>query len=339
MSGQAIGPVIGGLLNSAWGFRSIFWFLFVLSVLVLICILIFLPETQREVAGNGSIPLTGFHKPWIYLILPPKEWKKPSNIYKKEPTTKKEGFSINILLTPLGYLFQRDIAALLAWGALVYTVWSMVTSSTTAILLRGHPYLTQWQIGVCFLPNGLGCVLGSLCTGRLLDASFKDVEAKYKEDRGISAINLKRDRDFPFERARLPLVPWFSIAFVITTLLYGPSFELNDLHRYAPSNLAAPLILQFFIAFTSTAIFNINSTMLIDCFPNRSASATALNNLCRCLLGAAGVSAIQPMIDAVKPRNAFMILSGVVLLFSPLIWVEWKWGETWRRERELEVES
>ncbi|CAI6018180.1 unnamed protein product [Clonostachys chloroleuca] len=331
MTGQAIGPIIGGALNSAWGFRSIFWLLFSMSISVLLGLLVFLPETQRTVAGNGSIPLSGFKKPLAYWIQPPKEWATAS---KQTPQPSKAPPSIKEIFAPLGYIFQRDIAALLSWGAIVYTAWSMVTSSTTTALLRGYPFLTQWQIGICFLPNGLGCVLGSLSTGRLLDRSFKSVEEQYKKERRVSTVNIKKDREFPFERARLPMVPYFSIAFVISMALYGPSFELNDIHRFQSSNLAAPLILQFFIAFTSTAIFNVNSTMLIDCFPDRSASATALNNLCRCLLGAAGVSTIQPMIDALKLRNSFLILAGVVIVFSPLIWIEWRWGQSWRQERE-----
>jgi hypothetical protein len=74
--------------------------------------------------------------------------------------------------------------------------------------------------------------------------------------------------------------------------------------------------------------------LLIDCFPERPASATALNNQCRCLLGAAGVSVIQPLIDAVRVMKAFFVVTGVVLLFQPLISVEWKMGERWSRERE-----
>ncbi|KAF4211379.1 hypothetical protein CNMCM8980_002225 [Aspergillus fumigatiaffinis] len=141
-------------------------------------------------------------------------------------------------------------------------------------------------------------------------------------------------RDFPLVQARLHYMPLFSIALVISLPLYGPSFEFNDLRRQFGPNLAAPLILQFLIAFAAMALFNITWTLLIDCFPELPASATALNNLCRCLLGAAGVSVIQPLIDAVRVIKAFFVVTGVVLLFQPLIWVEWKIGERWRRERE-----
>ena len=333
MSGQAIGPIIGGLLNSKWGFRSIFWLLFVMSTIVLTALLVFLPETQRRIAGNGSIPLEGFHKPLVYTLKPPKAWSEPpSDNGEAKPhkkTTLKDAFKHVTFIT------EKDVAVLLAWGAVAYTAWSMVTSSTTTALLHGYPFLTQWELGLCFLPNGLGCVAGSLVTGWLLDRSFKSAEARYRSRIGAAATSKVSDRaDFPYVRARLRLMPYFSAALIFCLALYGPSFEFNDLTRGYRGNLAAPLGLQCLIAFTATAIFNINSTLLIDCFRKQPASATALNNLCRCLLGAAGVSVIQPLIDSIKIMKAFLIVTGVVALFTPLVWVQWKWGDKWRRERE-----
>lgn len=330
MIGQAVGPIIGGLLNSAWGFRSIFWFLFCFGSMVLVLLLIFLPETQREIAGNGSNSLSGFHKPFIQFIHPS---KKPVAASVTSPTMRPLQFKK--VLTPLTHIFKKDIFVLLSWGAVIYSLWSMVTSSTTTALLVTFPELNEWQVGLCFLPNGVGCVLGSICTGKLLDKTFKKIEADYNKQHGLNSINAKnKNQDFPFERARLPLMPYFSFVFIIALALYGPSYEFNDLNRGLAANLVASLGLQFIIAFTATAIFNINSTMLVDNFPDGPAGATATNNLCRCLLGAAGVSVVQPLIDAVKLRDAFLILAGVAAFFSPLVWVQWKVSEKWRRQRQ-----
>lgn len=213
-----------------------------------------------------------------------------------------------------------------------------MTASTTTMPLLGFPYLTQWQVGLCFLPNGVGCICGSLGTGWLLDRSYRRVQERYKQENNLPLEEHgAKQNDFPYVQARLRLIPFFSIALIIALALYGPSFEFNDLQRHFGPNLAAPLLLQFIIASTSTAIFNVNSTVLIDCFPDRPASATALNNLCRCLLGAAGVAAIQPLIGSVRAMRAFFIVTGFVLIFTPLIWVQWKWGGKWRKEREAKL--
>ncbi|RKL37177.1 hypothetical protein BFJ72_g7833 [Fusarium proliferatum] len=327
MIGQAIGPVIGGLLNSAWGFRSIFWFLFVFSALVLLGLLVFLPETQRTIAGNGDVPLGGFYKPWSYFFHPPKEWTNAST-----PPPKLEKLSWKTIIEPLTYIFRKDVLALLSWGALVYTIWSMVTSSTTTVLLKTFPDLTQWQVGLCFLPNGIGCVIGSVCTGQLMDRAFKRAETRYKQGHGLVNVDVKSCRDFPFERVRLSLLPYFSVIFIVSMGLYGPSYEFNDLRRHFAGNLVASLGLQFIIASTATAIFNINSTILVDYFPDNSAGASATNNLCRCLLGAAGISVIQPMIARLKIRNAFLVLTAIAVFFSPLVWVQLKMAEKRRRK-------
>lgn len=115
MTGQAIGPIIGGLLNNAWGFRSIFWLLFVMGVIVLGALLIFLPETQRSMAGNGSIPLSGFQKPLIYTLKPPAAWiDSPAERKAAANRQPRAKISFKKAFAPMVYLFEKDIAALLA---------------------------------------------------------------------------------------------------------------------------------------------------------------------------------------------------------------------------------
>lgn len=85
-------------------------------------------------------------------------------------------------------------------------------------------------------------------------------------------------------------------------------------------HLAVPLIMQFIgecshpdlpgltapntdlsfslVGLTVTSIFNMVSTLLVDAYPGQSASATAANNLYRCLVGAAGTAVIDPILSA-----------------------------------------
>jgi hypothetical protein len=43
-----------------------------------------------------------------------------------------------------------------------------------------------------------------------------------------------------------------------------------------------------------------NSALVIDLLPGKSASATAVNNLMRCSMGAAGVAVVQLVIDSTR---------------------------------------
>ena len=56
MAAPALAPVLGGILAQFLGWRAIFWFLTILSVVYLILFCITFPETGRKVVGNGSIP-------------------------------------------------------------------------------------------------------------------------------------------------------------------------------------------------------------------------------------------------------------------------------------------
>jgi MFS family permease len=46
--GQAIGPPVGGLVNSAWGWRTIFVLIAVLCAIVLVCLWLFVPSTPHR---------------------------------------------------------------------------------------------------------------------------------------------------------------------------------------------------------------------------------------------------------------------------------------------------
>jgi MFS family permease len=55
------GPIISGILTKFLGFRSIFIFLLILSSITVLAIVIFLPETLRIIAGDGSLRLAGIY--------------------------------------------------------------------------------------------------------------------------------------------------------------------------------------------------------------------------------------------------------------------------------------
>ena len=113
--GQSIGPVFGGLITQFFGFRAIFWFLFILGALSLGTILLLLPETLRSVAGNGTVRLTGFERPLIYTFKPqPDALTEPDEVPKRKVT-------VMSILAPLRFLFERDVFVSLFFGSIVYT--------------------------------------------------------------------------------------------------------------------------------------------------------------------------------------------------------------------------
>lgn len=167
-----------------------------------------------------------------------------------------------------------------------------------------------------------------------MDHDYKTVEREYRLQRNISAeikLNKKELADFPTEKSRMRSIWWIVLLFIITTALYGFSLSLNI--------IALPLILQFFIAYAATAVFSLNSALIIDLYPGASASATAVNNLMRCSVGAAGVAIVQIVIDSLGAGLTFLLFAGLTGLASPLLVVEWTYGQRWRGERMARLKA
>jgi multidrug resistance protein len=54
--GPMIAPIIGGIIGQYAGWHWIFWFLLIFSTAVFVPLILFMPETCRNVVDNGSIP-------------------------------------------------------------------------------------------------------------------------------------------------------------------------------------------------------------------------------------------------------------------------------------------
>lgn len=339
MFGLSMGPVIGGIITEYLGFHAIFWFLFILGSITLAAILLFLPETLRRIAGNGTVPLEGIHRPFFDRQLRQRYWKERDATTEDDITAPPPKLTCSTFVASFRFMAEKDVIVTLFFGAIVYTVWSMVTSSTHA-LFQPRFGLSNLQTGLIFIPNGVGCICGSLLSGKIMDRDYKIVETSYRASHHLSGsveINRKKLADFPISRARLRSSLYFVIPFVICVAGYGFAVTSPRLGT-EKKGMAIPLVLQFFIAFTHMGLFNLNSTLMVDLYPGASASASAVNNLVRCLIGAVGVALVQFIINAIGAGLTFLIFAIVTAAFMPLLWLEWRFGERWRRERMERLE-
>ena len=161
-----------------------------------------------------------------------------------------------------------------------------------------------------------------------MDRNYRRTASVYRKENGLdesTPIDLESAPDFPIEHARQRNLHYVVIIFIFCTGAYGYSLALD---------VDLPLILQFLISYTATAVFSVNSALIVDLLPGMSASATATNNLSRCSLGAVGVATAQPIVNRLTPKYTFLTLAIVALVSSPLAIVESKWGPGWRMERE-----
>ncbi|KAF2994154.1 hypothetical protein E8E13_000278 [Curvularia kusanoi] len=287
------GPVLGGVLAKFLGFRSIFVFLLILSTVTILGIALFLPETLRSIAGDGSLHLRGIHQPLIDRLRKgsDKDTENKSS-YARPP------ISLKTFLEPLLLLKERNILFNLIFGGVIYAIWSMITSSTTT-LFKQIFFLDELQLGLVFIPNGLGTIVGSTVIGILMSRSFKKAEADYlaQHDKmgNLASIKTSLPVDFPIEKARLRHIPWVTAMFILSTVAYG-----------------------FSLSTTSNAVFAVNQTLVSDLCPGKGASSTAINNLFRCSLGALGVALIDTMIITMGVGPSFAALGFVTVIICPL---------------------
>lgn len=329
----AVGPVIGGALAGSLGWRSIFLFLAIYGAVFLAALFVLLPETLRSVVGNGGGVPKGFMARYP-LTTYQKLTKVPWNSDAMSPPPPRKQVD---LTGPFRILFSKPAAPIIVFLATYYAVWQMSITALSSIFTARYG-LNETKVGLTFIANGVGSMVGTLITGWILDMDYRRVKASHEAQIHQTEAELGSDqaqshdisRDkFPLERARLRLVPAFSIVQCVSIIAFGWSVH------YAPQvHIAVPIIMTFFTGWTAVSTQSIVMTYLVDVYSDRSAAASASLNLARCLFAAGGTSFVMPMVNGVGAGLAFTIcvIIQVVAFFGVI--VTWKFGSRWREEAE-----
>lgn len=228
-------------------------------------------------------------------------------------------------LSTLKVCAEKDIGLLLFHNSIVYTAFYCVTSTIPQIFEAIYGYDTL-QIGLCYIPFGVGCFIAPLMNGRLLDWHLHYVARQVGMEHIIDKKRATNLRDFPLERARIYVAIPLVMLGTVCLLIYGWILQIN-------ANLAGPLILQFVMGLSLTGSFNVMNVMLVDNYPQKPATATAANNLCRCLMGAGGTAGIIYVVNALGRGWTFTLVAGIVFITSSILLVLLKYGGKWRRAR------
>ncbi|TVY13550.1 Itaconate transport protein [Lachnellula arida] len=295
-----IGPFIGGILTHWMGFRSIFWFLFASGSVVLILIIMMLPETLRSIAGNGTIRLKPIQQPLVNIFRSSSDTPFDSNLASFSVRTK--SLSMDSIIEPLHCLLQKDVLVTAIVGSVAFAICTTVITTTTTMFEK-HYHISAFTVGLAFLPAGAGSVISFFLTGYLIDHDMRAVENKYRIMYDLEKdmrLDHKTLPDFPIERARLRNSWWIALIFICTTAGYGFSFS-------APT-IAPPLVLQFFIVSSATALLLLNGVLITDLYSGNG-SVTLAVNLIRFSMGALAVGTVQLALDRIGNGPTFLTLA------------------------------
>lgn len=186
----------------------------------------FLPETSRNIVGNGSI------RPPKYLRLP------TSSImchWKYSDVVADHKWRIPNPLKSLKILFRRDNTTIILAAGILYVVYTSINISLSVLFIDIYK-LNQWQAGLIYLPFGIGGTVSTFFSGLLLDKAYHNARTK----RGLSTDKAVGDDldNFPVEKARLGII-W--IPMLVTTcsvVAFGWVLNYHQVCRPSPPTIS-----------------------------------------------------------------------------------------------------
>lgn len=348
--GPCIGPVIGGGAALAsgdprWCFRALC--IFGASAFLLIGWT--MPETGRSVVGNGAVPARGVWKTWWsyisrsgvgrhILLCPDSRSKRGKHNGRTaaaavapgpvpEVNEGKTGRGRAVFPNPMPSLrivFHLDTFLALWLAGSPYALWFCVQTSTTPVFAVTYSF-NPLYVGLCFLAGGVGIILGGFIAGKLMDMNYRHVATA--DGFPIDRIRGDDVTQFPIEKARSRGSIRILLASLCVVVGYGWVVE----RRTHP---AVPLIFQGYLGCKCTTLHQIYSALIVDIFPENTATAAASNNITRCTLAAIAVAVLDPLVSALGYGWVFTLL-GLLDAASCILAVLAlrRWGRRWRDER------
>ncbi|KAL4808393.1 major facilitator superfamily domain-containing protein [Aspergillus unguis] len=323
-----LGPVLGGLLGRYAGWRSVFWFLAAAAGGLMLVYWLFVPEMKRSaivVAGNGDqgrVVKMWWMVEGIRLLKRADFTDDDNNTIptRAQRISSNPREAVSILLEPTAFILILSIGLLM--------LMNIAFRTSTPTLFSEIYGFDSLQIGLCFLPLGIGASIGAICNGYLLDWNYRrhagqlnltetsnpeepEPGAEVETERTISQADLPT---ISLEKARLqPLVPLLLLT-ISTITPYG--FVLSRTQNSGTNlSIAIPLVLQALNSFALSACANTLTTLLIDLFPSQPATAAATAaKLVQCWLGAIGAGVVQDMLLGLGREWCFVLLGGLVAL-------------------------
>lgn len=212
----SIGPILGGVLSKYLGWEAIFWFLAIAAGTFFVPLLLFFPETCRGIVGNGSIPTVGWNLAiWSYF-------QTTTAVSPQGPTLPRRRVNISNPWSTLRLLSHRPVGLVLLANGVVFSSYYAVTAGIPALFHRIYN-LDDLEIGLCFIPAGLGSLLSATANGVLVDWNYR----RTRRNAGQTVHkNQKQDIiEFPIEQARLQIGLPMTVRFPNTSLCLSCSIS------------------------------------------------------------------------------------------------------------------
>ncbi|KAK9481158.1 major facilitator superfamily domain-containing protein [Lipomyces japonicus] len=319
MTAPAIAPVLSGVLSLAsYGWRTAFLFMLALSVVVWAVLIVWMPETSRNVVGNGSIEPKNWYGKSVIEILRGKTWPADPDWSTLSPPK-----PLRNPLRILSVFAEYDILVVLFINGIFYSIYSALTVGASSDFATEY-HLSTLKVGLCYLPLGCGCSIGSIVAGRILDYDYRAAVNRL-------GYGVTENDEFPLEQVRLKRTFWLALPFFGGLIGFGWSFKYH-------AHLAVVLVMMFLCGFGALSIYTGVQVLITDLYPHQSAGVNATNNLVRCWMGGAASALVEIIRDHIGVSWTYTLLALLTLLAAPLVIIEILYGREWRRTRNKKLE-
>lgn len=213
-------PLISGLLLIRWTWPAIFWLLSVLSPIALLAVVLWLPETCRNIVGNG-----GYRPPRLGTAILP-HLKPPHSTHARRLPKSDRRFPNPITVFLL--LRHRGSLVVVCCFGIAYSIYSCLQASLSSVFVDIYG-VSGLAAGLIYLPFGVACMLSAVLAGRLLD---RDYAATAREE-GMSVDRVRGDdlTSFPVEKARLRNSKFSVILCSALIIGYGWALHARTVNR------------------------------------------------------------------------------------------------------------
>ncbi|PQE06223.1 benomyl methotrexate resistance protein [Rutstroemia sp. NJR-2017a BBW] len=299
--GIIIGPIIGGYLTAAAGWRWTFWIITIATGLVQVGFL-FLRETYkvtilerktnrlRKETGNTAL-----------------RSKYASDLSKGEL------FRVAALRPARMLLLSPTVAIMSLYAAVIYG-WLYLVMTTLTEVFESQFRVSQGPVGLTFIGIGIGMFLGAICCQMTLDkwairaAAGGEIKPEY----------------------RLPVMVLGGIVLPLGFFIYGWTAE-RHIHYVVP--IIGTAVISFGLVLTTLPCV----TYLVDAYTQHAASAMAAMIVLRNVAGTVLPLAGPPLYGKLGLGWGNSVLGFIALAFVPLPLLLVKFGERIRMSKRFEM--
>ncbi|KAI4603258.1 hypothetical protein KJ359_006051 [Pestalotiopsis sp. 9143b] len=296
--GPAIGPLIGGWLSMAAGWRWLYWIQLILAAVVWILITFTVPETYAPTILKRRAEKMRKETGDDQFVTEQELDKRPMSARMKV-----------FLLRPFQLLFQELIVFLISlYMSVLYGLLYMFFVAYPIIFQEGKGY-SAGVTGLMFIPIAVGVVMSAMCSPLV--------------NKHYLTLVKKHNGKPPAEARLIPMM--FSCWFIpIGLFIFGWS-------SYKELSWVGPCLGGFPVGFGFIFLYNSANNYLVDSYQHLAASALAAKTFIRSFWGAAVVLFTIQMYDRLGDQWASSLLAFIGLACCAIPFCFWKWGAQIRR--------